>query len=316
MASGSERKDVTEARGQRLQGPSRRVGTVFFEKEIIPWLFLLPVVGLNVLVMLGPSAGSLYYAFTDWRGMGSANWVGLDNFAQMFKDPLLAKAFRNNIKWMGLALVVPPTLALVGATLLAEIRRGQRLLRAVDFLPLVVSTTVAAHAWLGIYHPMFGIIAWLRDHGFDFLNLRLLGNPRLALYLVFLASLWKGWGFPMVLLLAAMQQIPADLYEAAIMDGANRFQQFRYITIPSVRPTLVLILVFTLIGSMLVFDYIFIMTRGGPSNNTEVLAYRMYLYAFNRFQAGYGAAIGVSLTLWALIVTGGFILLRRLGWEV
>jgi raffinose/stachyose/melibiose transport system permease protein len=299
----------------RQRDPANKAARIF-QREIIPWLFLLPVVGLNLLVMLGPSVGSLYYAFTDWRGMGPAEWVGLENFIKVFDDPFVATAFRNNLKWLAMALFVPPTLALIVATLLAEVTRGQRFLRAVYFLPLVVSTAVGARAWQGIYHPMFGVVAWLADHGFDFLDISLLGNRNIALYLVFLASLWKGWGFPMVLFLAAMQQVPADLYDAAIVDGANRFQQFRYVTLPSIRPTVVLIMVFTLIGSMLVFDFIFIMTRGGPNNSTDVLAYRMYLYAFNRFQAGYAAAIGVLLTIWAAVVTVGFMGLRRLGWEV
>jgi raffinose/stachyose/melibiose transport system permease protein len=120
----------------------------------------------------------------------------------------------------------------------------------------------------------------------------------------------------MVMFLAAMQQIPTELYEAAIIDGGTRLQQFRYITIPSIRPTIILVLVFTLIGSMLVFDYIYIMTGGGPSNSTEVIALRMYTYAFNRYQAGYGAAIGVTLAVWSAIVTLAFLALRRLGWEV
>jgi raffinose/stachyose/melibiose transport system permease protein len=309
-------QEVPDRPSSKRRKKKRGFGSVFFEKEIVPWMFLLPVLVLNLLVMLGPSAGSLYYAFTNWRGLGSAEWIGLDNFVRMLNDRFVVNALRNNIKWLALALIGPPAVALIVAALLAEITRGQRIFRAIFFLPLVVSTAVGARAWQGIYHPLFGVIAWLADHGLEFLDIRLLGNQDLALYLVFIASLWKGWGFPMVLFLAAMQQVSADLYEAAIMDGANRFQQWIHITIPSIRPTLILILVFTLIGSMLVFDFIFIMTRGGPNNTTDVLAYRMYLYAFDRFQAGYAAAIGVMLTIWAAFVTVGFTMLRRLGWEV
>lgn len=303
-------------RPAQISRSTRGTRALLFEKYIIPWLFLLPVLALNLLVMLGPSVGSLFYAFTDWKGIGAANWVGLENFRRMFQDALLAKAFRNNLKWMAMALTIPPMLALLVATLLSEIRRGQRLLRAIYYLPLVISTAVAAQAWLGIYHPMFGVTAWLRNLGLESLRIRLLGNPRLAMYLVFIASVWKSWGFPMVMFLAAMQQIPTELYESAIIDGATRFQQFRYITMPSIRPTIVLVLVFTLIGSMLVFDYIYIMTGGGPSNSTEVIALRMYTYAFNRYEAGYAAAIGVTLTIWSAIVTLGFLALRRMGWEV
>lgn len=301
---------------KRARRRSRLTGTVFFQREILPWLFILPVLGLNLLVMLGPSVGSAYFAFTDWRGLGKANWVGLDNFVKMFDDQFLAIAFRNNLRWLLLSLFIPPFLALAVAALMAEISHGQRLLRAIFYLPLVVSTAVASRAWQGIYHPYYGVLPWLAGRGLDLLDIRLLGNPDLAFYLVFITSLWKGWGFPMVLFLAAMQQVPAAIYESATIDGANRLQQFVYITVPSVRPTLILMMVFALIGSMLVFDFVFIMTGGGPNHTTDVLALRMYLYAFDRFQAGYAAAIGVALTIWAAIVTTGFVTLRRLGWEV
>jgi raffinose/stachyose/melibiose transport system permease protein len=291
-------------------------GSLSFEKTVLPWLFLLPLVALNLLVMLGPSIGSLYYAFTDWKGMGRANWVGLANFTAMLKDSMLTRAFRNNLRWMVLSMTIPPLLALVTATLLAEVKRGQRVFRTIYFLPLVISSAVAAQAWLGIYHPNFGLLGWLKTNQLVPATFRLLGSPKLALYLVFVASTWKGWGFPMVMFLAAMQQVPTELYEAAIIDGASRVQQFRFITIPSIRPTLVLMLIFTLIGSMLVFDYIYVMTRGGPGSSTDVIAYRMYVYAFTRYQAGYGAAIGVTLSIWAAIVTLGFLFLRRRGWEV
>jgi len=297
--------------GHKLRG-----GSLTFDKTVLPWLFLLPLLSLNLLVMLGPSIGSIYYSFTDWKGIGTANWLGLANFAAIFKDDMLIKAFRNNLRWMVLSMTITPLLALVAATLLSEIKRGQRLLRTAYFLPLVIASAVAAQAWLGIYHPNLGLLGWLKSHELVPANFRFLGNPKLALYLVFVASTWKGWGFPMVMFLAAMQQVPTELYEAAIIDGASRLQQFRFITIPSIRPTLVLMLVFTLIGSMLVFDYIYVMTRGGPSNSTDVIAHRMYVYAFTRYQAGYGAAIGVTLSIWAAFVTLGFLILRRRGWEV
>ena len=136
-----------------VRRPKGKRGSLFFEKEIVPWLLLLPVVALNVLVMLGPSLGSVYFAFTNWRGLGRAEWVGLANFGQIFKDILLAKALRNNLKWMAMALVFPPMLALLVAALLAEVSRGQRFLRALYFLPLVVSTTVAARAWQNRGNP-------------------------------------------------------------------------------------------------------------------------------------------------------------------
>jgi raffinose/stachyose/melibiose transport system permease protein len=290
---------------------------LFFQKRVVPWLFLLPMLVLNAVVLLGPSIGSIYYSFTEWRGFGEATWVGLGNFRRAFDDRILGRALRNNVVWMGLSLVLQPAVALFGAALLREIKRGQRVFRAIFFLPIVVSATVAAGAWLNIYHPELGVVSWAAGRGLEFLeDVSLLGNTKLSLYLVFVASLWKGWGFPMVLILAAMQQVPAVLYDAATVDGASRWQKFRHVTLPGIMPTITIILVFTLIGSMLVFNYIYIMTGGGPAQRTTVLALRMYIHAFQRFEAGYGAAIGVMLSIWAGLVTMIFVLLRRSGWEV
>jgi len=128
--------------------------------------------------------------------------------------------------------------------------------------------------------------------------------------------MWHFWGFLLVLYLAAMSGVDVELYEVARLDGANRFQQFRFVTLPSIRPTLVFTILMITIWSGLVFDYVYIITGGGPANASEVMGTYLYTIAFDRFQAGYAAAVGVFMTLWVAIATGGFVLLRKLGWEV
>ena len=128
---------------------------------------------------------------------------------------------------------------------------------------------------------------------------------------------WRHWwGFLSILFLTAMQSIPVDLYDAAKMDGANRWQQFRNVTLPGIRPTILFMLLMTAIWSFLSFDYVWILTQGGPSGASELVSSHLYKQAFLRFEAGYAAAIGLTVSLMAGCIVGGFTILRRRGWEI
>ena len=130
------------------------------------------------------------------------------------------------------------------------------------------------------------------------------------------ADNWHWWGFLMILFLTAMQNIPMDLYDAAKIDGANRWQEFRHVTLPGIRPTLMFMLMMTAIWSFLGFDYVWILTQGGPAGSSELLATYLYKQAFQRFEAGYGAAIGITISIIAGIIATTFAILRKRGWEV
>jgi raffinose/stachyose/melibiose transport system permease protein len=127
---------------------------------------------------------------------------------------------------------------------------------------------------------------------------------------------WHFWGFLVVVYLSAMSSVDTELYEVARLDGATRFQQFRYVTLPSIRPTLVFTLLMIIIWSSLVFDYVFILTGGGPAHASEVMATHLYQMAFFRFDVGYAASIGVMMSIWVGITITGFVYLRRRGWEI
>jgi raffinose/stachyose/melibiose transport system permease protein len=289
----------------------------FYRRKVVPWLFVLPILLLNAAVVLGPALASVYYSMTDWSGLGAARFTGLANYRQLFfGDAAFWPAFRNNLIWLGMFLTVPLAMGLVAASLLAPIRRGAIVYRMTLFLPYVLPSVVTASIWSGLMHPDRGIGAALADWGIPGLDQAFLGNPSTVLPAIGFVDNWHWWGFLMVLFLASMQNIPPDLYEAARLDGAGRWAEFRDVTLPGIRPTLVFMLLMTSIWSFLTFDYIYILTQGGPAGASEVLSVLVYKNAFQRFEAGYAAAIGLTMSVFVGVVISIFLVLRKRGWDV
>jgi raffinose/stachyose/melibiose transport system permease protein len=287
-----------------------------WRKAILPWLFMAPILILNVVVILGPSIGSAFFAFTEWSGLGAPKWVGLANFQRMLTDRVYRIAFTNNVKWTLIFLTVPIAMGLLGSALLAPIKRFAMFYRVAYFLPYVIASVVNAQIWRNILHPTMGIGPLLAERGLEFMNVAFFGNRHVVLYSIAFVDNWHWWGFLVVLYLAAMQAIDPELYEAARLEGASRWQEWRYVTLPGILPTLVFTILMTIIWSFLVFDYIYLLTQGGPAHASEVLATEVFNSAFFRFEVGYAAAIGVSMSFIAAMVVTGFILLRRRGWQV
>lgn len=165
-------------------------------------------------------------------------------------------------------------------------------------------------------NPRLGLGPQLAELGVRGLDRAFLGNPDTVLLSVAFIDNWHFWGFLMVLFLAAMQNISPDLYDSAKIDGANRWQEFRHVTIPGIRPTLVFMFMMVAVWSFLVFDYVWLLTQGGPAGSSEVLGTLLYKQAFNRFEAGYASAIGLTMSFFAVLIIGLFALLRRRGWEI
>ena len=291
--------------------------TARFRRRVIPWLFVLPILLINLAVVVGPAIAAFYYALTDWSGVGAGEFVGLDNFRTLiFHDPSFRHAFRNNVIWLGMFLTVPIVMALVAASLLAPIRRGALFYRMTLFLPYVLPSVITAAIWRTLMNPDRGLGAQLADWGVGGLDRAFLGDPDTVLPAIGFIDNWHWWGFLMVLFLAAMQNVPPDLYEAARLDGASRWDEFRDVTLPGIRPTLVFMLLMTTIWSFLTFDYIWILTQGGPAGASEVLSVLVQKNAFLRFEAGYAAAIGVTMSFFVGVVISIFLVLRKRGWEI
>ena len=294
-----------------------RVRRRISRRAITGWLFMLPMLLLFALVVVGPALAAVYYSLTDWSGIGPAKFVGLANFQKLFfEDMTFRKAFGNNIIWMVLFLIVPVTLALFAAALLAPLQRAGMFFRSAIFIPYILPTVIVAQMWRNLLSPTQGVGAVLSNAGISGFDTAYLGQSSTALYAIAFVNNWQWWGFLMVLFLAAMQNIARELYEAARLDGASAWQEFRYVTIPGITPTLVFMLLMTAIWSFLVFDYIWILTQGGPAGASEVLGTMVYKNAFNRFEAGYASALGLTMSCFAGIIIGVFIFLRKRGWEI
>ncbi len=287
-----------------------------FRATLGRWMFILPILLINLIIIIIPSAFGLLVAFTDWTGYGSLNFIGLDNFQKLFHDDIFFKALKNNLMWTAFFLTAPIAVGLTGAYLLSGIKRGQMFFRVAFFIPYVIASVVNSQLWRQLLHPRVGIGAWLADQGITILDFPIFGSRGYALFGVAFVDGWHFWGFLVVIYLAAMSAVDIELYEVARLDGASRFQQFRHITLPSIRPTLVFTILMIIIWSSLVFDYVYMLTGGGPANASEVMATYLYENAFSRFDAGYAASIGVMMSLWVALAVVGFLILRKRGWEI
>ena len=268
-------------------------------------------------MVLGPALAAVYYTLTEWSGIGPAKFIGLENYRTLFSDdPSFWHAFVNNLIWLAMFLTVPIAMGLVAASLLAPIKRGALFFRMTLFIPYVLPSVIIAHLWSALLHPDRGLVGWLNDLGVPWMDIAFLGREETVLPTIAFIDNWHWWGFLMVLFLAGMQNIPPDLYEAARLDGANRWQEFRDVTIPGIRPVLVFMLLMSSIWSFLTFDYIWIITKGGPGGASEVLSVLVFKNAFQNFEAGYAAAIGITMSLLVGVVISLFVVLRRRGWEI
>lgn len=271
---------------------------------------MLPLIAVNVAVVVGPSLATVYYSLTDWTGLGPASYIGLQNYRNAFGDSAFREALLHNFEWLGLALAVPGILGLLGSYLLSQINRFQILFRTIFFIPYVVASVVNAAVWKNLLSPTTGIGPHL---GVD---TAFFGNPSTSLVSVNFVVDWHLWGFFAVIFLAAMQAVDPELYDAAKVDGAGRWHQYRYITLPSIRPTLVFLCLMSIIWSLKAFDYIFIITKGGPAGSSEVVSTLMYQQAFSEYRAGYAAALGLSMAFATAVVLAIYqVLRRRRGWE-
>lgn len=288
----------------------------FFQKKVIPVLFVLPILAINLVVVLGPSLGSIYFALTDWNGIGVAKFIGLQNFEKILTDSQYLHAFQNNLIWLLFFLTIPISMALLAASMLAQLKKGGLFFRAVLFIPFILPSVIVASIWKDLLRIDTGLGGVAAELGMPWLNIAYFGNVKTSLLSAAFVDNWHWWGFLMVLFLTAMQSVPTELYDAARIDGANRWDEFIHVTLPGIRPTLVFMLLMTGIWSFLAFDYVWITTQGGPAGSSELLSILVFKNAFQRFEAGYAAAIGLTMSFFAGIIIAIFQILRKRGWEI
>lgn len=261
-----------------------------------PWLFVLPALLISVSIVLVPAVATVAMAFTDWDGLGRPAWVGLANFFSLWGDSRAWTAVTNNFIYTFLFTTLPTAGALVMALLLMTVRRGRTFFQAVFFLPGTIATVILARIWQGmIFSPVTGLVAWLQGMGVPAGNP--LADPDTALYGVMAVDMWSWWGFLAVIYFAALRQVEQEQIDAAIVDGATRRQIVRFVLLPGIKPTFLFMLLMTIIWSFKVFDWIYVLTEGGPGFSSEVLATLAYRDAFQTFAVGRAAAGSVVMSL-------------------
>lgn len=284
-------------------------------RKIIPWLFVAPALLINTFVVLCPTFGTLALSLTDWNGISSPSFVGLDNYAKLLNDSVFWKALKNNAIWLLVFSTVPSILALVIAYVMRSLKKTQMIFRSIYFMPNVISTMVTSQIWMLIFSPMVGLNYVLSQIGITGLP-NWLGDRRFTLLSVISVNIWQYWGFLMVLFLTAMQQADKQLEEAAVIDGANNCQLFYHIMLPQLRPTIMTMLMLSMIWSMSSFDYVYAMTNGGPGRTTELIATYMYKLAMYNNTSGYASTIALVMAVFSIFTLTAFNLLKKKGWDI
>ena len=283
----------------RLAGARRTTqARVRREQVVTIVLFLLPAAILYSLLVIYPVFQAAHNGFYKWNGLGPmTNFVGLDNYVRILGDDIFHKAVWHNLVFILLSLVTQLPLALFCAILVGRRLRGRTFFRMVYFLPFVLSEVVTGLIWSFIYHPRGGLLNWVLSLLFPTWEPpSWLGTPNLlVLICIFVVINWKYFGYHMILYVAGLQNIPAEIEEAAQIDGASGWQVIRQIVLPLLAPTIRLTIYLAVLGSIQLFDLVWVMTQGGPANASNTMATYMYQFGFLRTQLGYGSSIAVIM---------------------
>lgn len=276
-------------------------------REWIEWLsayaFLAPSFVVLAVFTYFPVAYALGLSFFKWRMLrGEPTLIGLANYQLLISSEDFWQAIGNTVYFAVGAIPTSMAIALFIAVLLNRRMRGLSIYRTTYFLPTVTSMVAVSVVWMWIYHPDVGLMNYILEL-FHLPAIRWLNDPRWAMPALILLGVWKGLGYNVIIYLAGLQNIPQHLYEAAQIDGANRWQLFRNITFPLLTPTSFLILIMAVINSFQAFTEFHVMTQGGPLGSTTVIVYYLYQQAFQQFNMGYGSALAVVLFLIILGLT-------------
>lgn len=268
------------------------------------FLFLLPAFIFFILFIIYPIFRAIYFSLFNWNGMGPATiFVGLNNFKQILTDHVFMKGVWNCILIALLSLTIQLPLALMLAIMVGRDLPGRAFFRAVFFMPYVISEVITAIIWMSLFSPdpergfinaLLVLIPGVHAQNF-------LGDMNQVMACVFIVLTWKYFGLHMLIYMAGLQNIPKEIEEAAMIDGASRWQAIRNVTIPLLGSTIRTTVQLSVLGSLTQFNLIWIMTRGGPVNASEVMSTYMYRYAFIRFQLGYGSAVALVMLAICLI---------------
>ncbi len=267
-------------------------------------LFVIPTLLVFFVIVFLPIFMSAYYSTLDWDGIGKGTFIGIDNYIKLFSDGVFLKSIINSFLFAFASIFIQLSISLVLALILASGIKGEKLYRTINFIPVIISTIVIGQLWTKIYNADYGLLnAMLKNIGLESLVNDWLGNENTALVCSFIPTLWQYVGYHMLIMYAGAKSISEEIYEAAEIDGSSKLNTAFKITLPLLKPILKVCVTFSLIGSLKVFDLIYVLTNGGPLHATEMPSTLMYSSVFNSYQYGYGSAMAVFIIIECLVFT-------------
>lgn len=270
-------------------------------------ILLGPAITIYGLFAVYPMFDVVALSFMKWNGLApTTQFVGVDNYVQVLtRDPVFWQAVRNTILWTVMSVVFPPATGFALALALNQNLPGRAPLRAIYYLPVIIAPIAVATMWRWMYDPFFGLFnAVLTTVGWQGIIQDWLGDRQVAIYAMFVAYVWETVGFSLVLFLAGLQGVSQTLVEACRIDGGGRFDVFRYVTLPALRPSITIVVILSIINSLKAFDIVYGMTQGGPAQSTQMLALWAFTQAMQLGDFGRGAAVSVVL----LVITTAVII--------
>ncbi|MFB0844801.1 carbohydrate ABC transporter permease [Paenibacillus oleatilyticus] len=284
--------DSASMRGQRRR------------ETVVGYSFVLPAVILLIVFLLLPFVFAVIFGFTKFNLLrpDKIQFIGLDNYITLFKDKLFYKSLFNTLYFSVIVVPVQSAVALALALLVNNQLKMRNVFRIAYFSPVITSMTVIAILWIYLYNPNEGLVNSAL-HLFGIPNQPFLRSAGQAMNSIIFMSVWQAAGYQMMIFLAGLQSIPKDLYEASAIDGANKFQQLKFITIPSLYNVIVFVLTITTIQAVKLFTQPYIMTNGGPENSTRTLALLIYQQGFQFRNAGYASAVSVIFFVIVVVIS-------------
>lgn len=272
------------------------------KSRLTGYIFILPVLVFFAAFLAYPLLYTVYLSLTEWAGfdLQKIKFVGLDNFRLLLPDWIFWKALRNTLFFLLGTTFFLNLFGLALALFLNHSTRLARIVRTLIFIPVLLSPIIVGVMWSRILDYFGALNQILEKMGMIKTPILWLGDKRIALPSIIGATVWQWVGYDMILYLTGLQQIPDELYEAAMLDGANRWDLFRYITLPLLKGIATMVILLNLIGGVRIFDIVYVMTKGGPNRNTEVLATYLYEVAFWFNKMGYASVIAVIILVLSL----------------
>lgn len=277
------------------------------KKNRVLFIFTLPILLMYCFFFVIPMLMGMKNSFTDWSGTSQTyHFIGIQNYTKIFQGERFRNALFFNFKYTLLLTIATVLISVVAALVLNQKIKGRTFFRSVFFLPAILSLVTVGLIWNELFYRMIPLIG--EATGWSLFKSSWLGSPKLAMYAILIVNLWQGCAIPIVLLLAGLQSVPADLYEAAAIDGANAFKRFRAITVPYLIPVLNIVIVTCVKGGLTTFDYIKAMTDGGPMQSTESVGILIYSHAMQEGRFGYSVA--ESMILFVIIAVVSLLTMR------